>query len=125
MLAPQLRNLRRLVGLRAIEVAGQVGAIAIAVYAMGMLLPTVILFMLTASLAKHSRTLTQNRYFNGHPDLIVRGRYANDQIKAGVEGVEIKTTRKKGGAVDFHGNAIDKLRAHPAHPPVLLRTACG
>ena len=51
MLAPQLRNLRRLVGLRAIEVAGQVGAIAIAVYAMGMLLPTVILFMLTASLA--------------------------------------------------------------------------
>jgi hypothetical protein len=28
--------------------------------------------MLTASLAKHSRTLTQNIYFNGHPDLIVR-----------------------------------------------------
>lgn len=24
--------------------------------------------MLTASLAKHSRTLTQNDYFNGHPD---------------------------------------------------------
>jgi hypothetical protein len=59
--------------------------------------------MLTASLARHSRSLTQNRYFNGHPDLIVKGRYPNDQIKAGIDGVEIKTTRKKGGAVDTHG----------------------
>ena len=30
--------------------------------------------MLTSSLASHSRTLVQNRYFNGHPDLIVQGR---------------------------------------------------
>lgn len=59
--------------------------------------------MLTASLAKHSRALTQNLYFNGHPDLIVKGRYPNNKIKAGVDGVEIKTTRKKGGAVDTHG----------------------
>lgn len=59
--------------------------------------------MLTASLAKHSRTLCQNTFHNGHPDLIVRGRYANDSIKAGIEGVEIKTTRNKGGAVDTHG----------------------
>ena len=59
--------------------------------------------MLTASLAKHSRTLTENKYFNGHPDLIVRGIYANDAVKAGDQGVEIKTTRKAGGAVDTHG----------------------
>ncbi len=59
--------------------------------------------MLTASLAKHSRTLTVNRYFNGHPDLLVRGRYASDAVKAGQHGVEIKTTRKSGGAVDTHG----------------------
>lgn len=59
--------------------------------------------MLTASLAKHSRGLTQNRYFNGHPDLVVKGRYANDSVKAGTEGIEIKTTRKRGGAVDMHG----------------------
>lgn len=59
--------------------------------------------MLTASLAKHSRTLTENRYFNGHPDLIVKGVYADDSVKSGVEGVEIKTTRKSGGAVDTHG----------------------
>ncbi len=58
---------------------------------------------LTASLAKHSRALAVNRYFNGHPDLVVRGIYANDEIRAGSEGVEIKTTRKAGGAVDTHG----------------------
>jgi hypothetical protein len=59
--------------------------------------------MLTASLARHSRTLTENAYFNGHPDLIVKGVYAGNSIKSGSEGVEIKTTRKAGGAVDTHG----------------------
>ena len=50
--------------------------------------------MLTASLAKHSRVLTENHYFNGHPDLIVQGIYAGNAVKAGTEGIEIKTTRK-------------------------------
>jgi hypothetical protein len=59
--------------------------------------------MLTSSVAKHSRSLAQNSYFNGHPDLLVRGKYANDSVKAGEEGIEIKTTRKVGGAVDTHG----------------------
>jgi hypothetical protein len=59
--------------------------------------------MLTASIAKHARSLTQNLFHNGHPDLIVRGRYANDRIQSGLDGVEVKTTRKAGGAVDTHG----------------------
>ncbi len=59
--------------------------------------------LLTASLAKHSRTLTQNQHFNGHPDLLVKGVYPNDSAKSGLDGVEIKTTRKAGGAVDTHG----------------------
>lgn len=59
--------------------------------------------MLTASIAKHSRTLTENCYFNGHPDLVVRGVYPENCVKAGSEGVEVKTTRKAGGAVDTHG----------------------
>ena len=59
--------------------------------------------LLTSSLANHSRSLTENRYFNGHPDLIVSGMYAHDSVKAGADGVEIKSTRKKGGAVDTHG----------------------
>jgi hypothetical protein len=59
--------------------------------------------MLTASLAKHSRVLTENHFFNGHPDLIVQGIYVGNAVKAGTEGIEIKTTRKAGGAVDTHG----------------------
>ena len=59
--------------------------------------------MLTASLAKHSRSLTVNEYFNGHPDLVVKGRYPNNAVKAGEDGVEIKSTRKSGAAVDMHG----------------------
>jgi hypothetical protein len=59
--------------------------------------------MLTASLAKHSRSLVQNSFFNGHPDLLVKGRYPDNAVKAGTDGVEIKTTRKSGGAVDTHG----------------------
>ena len=59
--------------------------------------------MVTASLAKHSRVLTENTYFNGHPDLVVQGVYSDNAVKAGSQGVEIKTTRKKGGAVDTHG----------------------
>jgi len=59
--------------------------------------------LLTASLANHSRSLTENRYFNGHPDLVVSGFYPNDRVQAGSRGIEIKSTRKKGGAVDTHG----------------------
>lgn len=59
--------------------------------------------MITASLARFSRSLVPNKYFNGHPDLVVRGRYANDSIASGEDGVEIKSTRKAGGAVDTHG----------------------
>ncbi len=59
--------------------------------------------MLTASLASHSRSLTENRYHNGHPDLIVQGVYSGNAVKAGTAGIEVKTTRKPGGAVDTHG----------------------
>ena len=57
---------------------------------------------LTASLARHSRVLTENRHHNGHPDLIPEGRYPNDAVHSGDEGVEIKATRGQ-GAVDTHG----------------------
>ena len=59
--------------------------------------------LLTASLASHARSLTENRYFNGHPDLIVTGAYPNDSVQSGSEGIEVKSTRNKGGAVDTHG----------------------
>ena len=59
--------------------------------------------MLTASMAKHARTLVENKHFNGHPDLVVQGKYPNNAIKSGEFGIEIKSTRKVGGAVDTHG----------------------
>ena len=36
--------------------------------------------LLTASIAKHARTLTQNNYFNGHPDLVVLSRNQESKI---------------------------------------------
>ncbi len=59
--------------------------------------------ILTDRVARHSRTLVQNHFFNGHPDLLVQGKYPKDSVKAGTEGIEIKTTKKSGGAVDTHG----------------------
>lgn len=59
--------------------------------------------MLTASMAKHSRVLVENHHFNGHPDLIVQGRYPRNSVASGTDGIEIKSTRKRGGAVDTHG----------------------
>ena len=59
--------------------------------------------MVTARLANHSRTLTENRYFNGHPDLVVQGVYPENSVQSGEQGVEVKSTRKRGGAVDTHG----------------------
>lgn len=59
--------------------------------------------MITGSLARFSRSLVPNEFFNGHPDLVVRGRYANNSVASGEDGVEIKSTKKAGGAVDTHG----------------------
>ncbi len=59
--------------------------------------------MMTTALATHTRVLVENQYHNGHPDLVVQGLYADNAVKAGEHGVEIKSTRKPGGAVDTHG----------------------
>lgn len=59
--------------------------------------------MLTSSLAKHSRSLVPNAFHNGHPDLLVKGKYAGNSVQAGEHGIEVKSTRKRGGAVDTHG----------------------
>ena len=59
--------------------------------------------MLTASLAKHARGLVENTHPNGHPDLVRRGHYANNAVIAGEHGIEIKSTKNSGGAVDTHG----------------------
>lgn len=57
---------------------------------------------IVASVARHSRVLTENRFHNGHPDLIPTGVYAYDEVQSGREGIEVKATRGR-GAVDTHG----------------------
>lgn len=59
--------------------------------------------MLTASIAKHARTLVKNEFPNGHPDLIPQGKYPKNATKQAADGIEIKATKKAGGAVDHHG----------------------
>lgn len=59
---------------------------------------------------KHNEVLDKN--FNSDlklpfelrlADLVVKGKYPKNSVKTGTDGVEIKTTRKTGGAVDTHG----------------------
>jgi len=69
--------------------------------------------------------LTVNRFHNGHPDLIPHGRYANDAISAGEDGVEVKAT-KGHGAVDTHGArdawlCVFRYRVDTVTEPILAR----
>lgn len=57
---------------------------------------------IAASLARHSRVLTENQLHNGHPDLIPTGVYPHDKVQSGHKGVEVKATKGR-GAVDTHG----------------------
>jgi hypothetical protein len=76
--------------------------------------------MLTASLAKHSRTLTVNAYFNGHPDLVVRGQYPNNAVKASEQGsrsrrrarlaaLSIRTARATNGCASSSTRSMPRL----------------
>ena len=51
--------------------------------------------LLTASLSNHARSLTANTHFNGHPDLVVKGVYPNNQVQAGSEGIEVKSRARE------------------------------
>lgn len=59
--------------------------------------------MVTDAIAKGARGLVPNQHHNGHPDLLQRGKYVNDAVESGSEGIEVKSTLKAGGAVDTHG----------------------
>ena len=58
--------------------------------------------VISASVARHSRVLTENRFHNGHPDLVPVGVYPHNKVQSGHEGVEVKATKGR-GAVDTHG----------------------
>src|SRR3954469_9842018 len=60
--------------------------------------------LIAEALAKHSLGLVKNGFKNGHPDLLPRGKFVNDSMRAAEDGVEIKVTGKRGGAVDMHSD---------------------
>lgn len=44
-------------------------------------------------LPKYSTGIVNNRYHNGHPDLIPAGCYPNDSVQHGKDGIEVKASR--------------------------------
>ena len=59
--------------------------------------------MLTASLANHARSLTENRYHNGHPDLSLKASIPRTVWRRAKRGLRSRRHERRGGAVDFHG----------------------
>ena len=61
--------------------------------------------ILVKQLSVHSKKLARNARVGGHPDLIPRGKYKDDSVLKGDEGVEIKASRQKGG---WQGHNVEK-----------------
>lgn len=51
---------------------------------------------MSANIPKHCDSLVKNRYHNGHPDLVPKGRYDGDSVLHGPDGIEIKASRRLG-----------------------------
>jgi hypothetical protein len=49
---------------------------------------------ISARIPKYCKTVTKNRYHNGHPDILPEGKYPSDAAQhAGRDGIEIKASR--------------------------------
>lgn len=60
--------------------------------------------LLTEAIANHAAGLVKNTHNNGHPDLLPAGRYPGNGVLSAEDGVEVKVTKKAGGAVDMHSD---------------------
>ncbi len=52
--------------------------------------------ILVKNIAKNSQTLVRNEKVGGHPDLIPKGKYPNNEVLRG-EGIEVKSSKQRGG----------------------------
>jgi hypothetical protein len=52
---------------------------------------------INVTIPKYCNTLTKNKYHNGHPDLIGKGKFPNDSIQHSNDGIEIKASRYEKG----------------------------
>lgn len=48
---------------------------------------------MTASIPKHCTTIIKNKYHNGHPDMLPKGKFPGDSILHAPEGIEVKASR--------------------------------
>jgi hypothetical protein len=48
---------------------------------------------MTSTIPKHCKGLVKNAYHNGHPDLIPTGKYKDNKLQHGTEGIEVKGSR--------------------------------
>jgi len=46
-----------------------------------------------ATIPKYCQTLVKNKYHNGHPDLLLKGRFPGDSVQHEQEGIEVKASR--------------------------------
>lgn len=48
---------------------------------------------MTSNMPKYCTTITKNRYHNGHPDIIPKGKHPGDAIQYDHDGIEVKASR--------------------------------
>lgn len=53
--------------------------------------------ILVKNIAKSSKTLERNEKIGGYPDLIPKGVYPNNEVLRGKEGIEVKSSKQRGG----------------------------
>lgn len=52
---------------------------------------------MAAAIPKYCKAVTRNKYHNGHPDILPKGRFPGDSILHGHEGIEVKASRYRSG----------------------------
>lgn len=63
---------------------------------------------------EYCQSLAQNTYHNGHPDLVPAGRYPDDAVQYGDEGIEVKASRYGSGWQGHNVEACWLLVVHYA-----------
>lgn len=92
---------------------------------------------MSAGIPKFCKTLSKNRYHNGHPDLIPTGMFNGDAVQHATEGIEIKASRYGSAwqghnaeacwlmVFNFESNRpVDEAKGEPAKPFRFLQV-CG
>lgn len=58
------------------------------------------------AIPRYCNSLVKNRYHNGHPDLIPRGRFPDDAVQYSHEGIEVKGSRHASGWQGHNPEAV-------------------